>query len=285
MSVLSSPILHLIREANVGHDVLFKLMGKFGDHVELKAHKLILASYSTVLKAQFYGAQAEQNKMAEQQNRGPSEMRLVEIVEVKDFSAEAFVILIKLLYGQVEALRECNSYDILFQVHGLADKYLMIYEVMKNINKRIKKLTVSMETLFDGLETASHYKNLEGYKEISESLSMKCVATVRAEFKDDVKEIFRFLYSHNEEKTDLVHILMGLLSQDDPVKCTRCTNSPGQCKHSKQLGKATPTPAPSKPSAGKAFKFREEDLQLPAFFNFNAGAVQPTSSQIFHFSA
>ena len=27
-------------------------MGKFGDHVELKAHKLILASYSTVLKAQ-----------------------------------------------------------------------------------------------------------------------------------------------------------------------------------------------------------------------------------------
>ena len=49
-----------------------------------------------------------------------------------------------------------------------------------------------METLFDGLETASHYKNLEGYKEISESLSMKCVATVTAEFKDDVKEIFRY---------------------------------------------------------------------------------------------
>ena len=56
-------------------------------------------------------------------------------VVIKDYSREAYDLLFKLMYGDIELQSsEYSDTNLLFEVYGLAHKYLVVEEIGKHVN-------------------------------------------------------------------------------------------------------------------------------------------------------
>ena len=114
-------------------------------------------------------------------------------------------------------------------------------DVVGVIKASIDKLDVTLESVFEALETVESYKNLEGYDEIAEALAIKCVTCVMSEFKT-AEGLNRFYSENKEEQLDLVLAMMDLICLHSESRehasieaCVNCLETLEECRHGQAI--------------------------------------------------
>ena len=101
-----------------------------------------------------------------------------ETVTLKDFSVESYMIMFRIIYGEWSALTQSRDFNILFQVYGLAQKYMLAAELENGVKKTIADLAVSPDTVVSALETVLHFKDLDGFEVLTQDLVKKVVGNI-----------------------------------------------------------------------------------------------------------
>jgi len=160
--------LERLRNLDDLHDIVFKFAQFDCRKEEFKAHKNILACYSVTFKSQFCGVMAQQQRRAEG----------TEIITLTDFTMEAYMVMFRMIYGEQPVLTQCRDFNILFQVYGLALKYMLSVELATDVMKTIDDLGVSPATVVSALETVLDFKDLDGFEELTKDLVQKVVGNI-----------------------------------------------------------------------------------------------------------
>jgi len=208
---LGDDILKGLQEVCGFHDVIFKWVGE-GKVEEFKAH--MLAANSATFNTQFQG------EMAKQQGTALS----VQTITLKDSSPEAYNILIQLMYGDVTGLTSSQDSRLLFQVYGLAEKYLVKQKIVDVIRKKVADLKVTQEKLISALETFTEFNGLEGFGEISNKLMVKVLAKLT---KSADRE--EFYFNHIDNNLVEVKALMKAARGFKPADCSNCLVALNNC--------------------------------------------------------
>ena len=145
----------------------------------------------------------------------------MEVVVLKDSSPAAYTIFFQLMYGQTDTLTQCQDSKLLFQVYGLAEKYLVVEEIMNPVQQQIADLEVAEDKLISALETVVEYKQLEGFQEVAEGLMTKVVAKV----KDAHEDPTTFYEHHMDDNPNEVCALMKAVV----ARCNSCRQLKEKC--------------------------------------------------------
>ena len=171
--------------------------------------------------------------------------RLV-IVVIADYSMEAYDLLFKLMYGEVNYTSELDV-NLLFQVYGLAQKYLIVDELFQLIKDGIEKYIVRKDNLIPAIKIVNEYKELDGFQEMAEGLMAK-VAEKTIEQLSDFVAFSTFYTQHIKNNPDELATLMKAISSCKSTKCHNCLEPLVTCKNGK------PLPDNVKPHTGLKFK-------------------------------
>eukprot|EP00092_Neocalanus_flemingeri_P037216 GFUD01040522.1.p1 GENE.GFUD01040522.1~~GFUD01040522.1.p1 ORF type:complete len:284 (+),score=69.51 GFUD01040522.1:54-905(+) len=194
-------------------DVKFTFVDKnTGKHLELYAHKLILAFGSEVFMAQFYGNLKEER----------------DIIDVDDSSVDAFEALIDVMYNKKVPIKE-KSFEFLAELFYLADKFLMD-ELQDFIMKEVSTRKIASENL---LKIAAVAENCEHMERFSESVYEVCVKFIR----ENMESVFKMFDSEEAGGANslILHRLMAKCTRIEFPVCENCKYSP--CLNGKVLTK------------------------------------------------
>jgi len=216
---LGDDILKGLREVCGFYDVIFKWVD--GERVEeLKMHMHMLAANSTIFNTQFQGEMAKQQGTA----------LTVQTIILKDSSPEAYHIFFQLMYGDVTGLTSSQDSRLLFQVYGLAEKYLVKQKIVDVIRKKVADLKVPQEKLISALETFTEFNGLEGFGEIAKELMTK----ILMEFTK-ISDREEFYINHMDKYFVEIKALMIALGSFKPADCSNCQVSVDNCMDGQDL--------------------------------------------------
>ena len=88
------------------------------------------------------------------------------------------MVMFRMIYGEQHVLTQCRDFNILFQVYGLALKYMLSGELATDVMKTIDDLGVSPATVVSALETVLDFKDLDGFEELTKDLVKKVVRNI-----------------------------------------------------------------------------------------------------------
>jgi len=168
---------------------------------EVKAHRIILASFSTVFSAMFYGPMKETR----------------DVIDVKGTTVSAFKTMIEFFY-QVDV--DCTELGIheLFQIVNLAERYNVdrLKEEMKN---QMEILSIPMENLMEAVSMASKFANFEA---ASSALMLNCAKVFRKK-TPRMADQFQFIQEqHLCGRGLLVLELLALVKTLPAEPCENC---------------------------------------------------------------
>ena len=170
------------------------------------------------------------------------------IVVIADYSMEAYDLLFKLMYGELKYTSELDV-NLLFQVYGLAQKYLIVDELVQLIKDGIEKYIVRKDNLIPAIKIVNEYKELDGFREMAEGLMAK-VAEKTIEQLSDFVAFSAFYTQHIKNNPEELATLMKAISSCKSTKCHNCLEPLVTCKNGK------PLPDNVKPHTGLKFKTR-----------------------------
>ena len=123
-------------------------------------------------------------------------------------------------------------------------KYLVVEEIRIAVIQRIADLDIT--DVISVLEVVTEYKELEGFKEISDALMTKIVQKVQKEFKN-TEGISSFYAKHLEANPVEMKALMVAVSLSIP-DCTNCKEPSNECKDGQEVSSRV------KPHVGLRFR-------------------------------
>ena len=88
------------------------------------------------------------------------------------------MVMFRMIYGEQHVLTQCRDFNILFQVYGLALKYMLSVELATDVMMTIDVLEVSPATVVSALETVLDFKDLDGFEELTKDLVQKVVGNI-----------------------------------------------------------------------------------------------------------
>lgn len=188
-------------------DITIRFEGSSSDKT-LVAHKYVLAQMSTVFEEQLYGTLSA-NAKAEGDFSGS-----IEVITEKEFSFETFNTFIRHIYGDKDIVRNCTSFETLFQLLQMAWLYL-IDKLAELVPQRINDLPITMDILLPTLETVLAYRNLDGFGYICESVDKKMAATFSCL---PMRDQHRFYKQHRQTSPQLVGALINLIADNKPAE-------------------------------------------------------------------
>ena len=169
------------------------------------------------------------------------------------------------MYGDGEALRGCNDSMLLFQVFGLALKYMVIKEIFDLIKRQMEDFDVSPKTVGSALETIVFFKDLEGFENVTKVFIGKVIEkrsiekvmpalqaigrfenkeTLAAELMEKIVEKFKerfpddpteYYLEHIDENPKEIRALMVAVSPYKPPKCSNCLEPLNKCRDGDRL--------------------------------------------------
>ena len=201
----------LSKETMIRSDLTIKFVGT---DETLDVHKYILAMVSTVYELQLYGEMSEHAR-AEEAFSGS-----VEIIEENDFPYKTYYMFIRHIYGDKEIIKNCCSYESLFQLLQMAKLYL-IEKLSKLIELRITGLPITMDLLIPSLKTVLVYQKLEGFREICENVNRNIVDTFSAL---PLRDQYKFYKLQRQGSSEVVAALIALMAEN-------VQSTPAETKH------------------------------------------------------
>jgi len=199
-------------EESIPFDVTFEIVEK-GENdneendkrEEVKAHKMILATFSSVFRAMFFGPMKESK----------------DVIPIKDTTVEAFKKMIDYFY-QVDI--DCREIELvkLFDIVNLAERYNvpMLKEEMK---EQVEKVPITMENLMEVAAIASQFSHFE---DISSALLLNCAKVFQKEVNtsDDQIQFILDQQARGEFAVNYATNILALSKTLPPLGCENCKN-------------------------------------------------------------
>jgi len=201
----------LLREQfneSIPFDVTFEIVENGDDNQvkenkkEVKAHKIILATFSSVFRAMFFGPVKETK----------------DVITVKETTAEAFKTMIEYFY-QVDI--DCGEIDVIemFDIVNLAEKY-NVTELNDELKEQMEKVPITMDNLMEVAAIASKFSQ---FGDISSALLLNCAKLFKKEVRTSGDQVKFMLEQH--ARGDCTGIAMDILALSKtlpPVECENC---------------------------------------------------------------
>jgi len=175
----------------------------------LRAHKLLLSYISPVLHTQFYESMHENGRV--------DIVGGLEIVKIKEFSCLAFSSCIKHEYGDKDVVKHCDDFELLFEMLLVCKKYLLD-DLFKSIKRRLHRIKISRENLFEFLKVVDQWKGLLGFEQICAELTRKCAVQIKKSFKTS-QEVIEFVSNNKDDY--LLGTFFHQMHHTD-LKCSNC---------------------------------------------------------------
>jgi len=172
---LASLLMDQSEGERIPFDITFKIV-EFGEvadeeeggREEVKAHRLILGSYSTVFKAMFYGPMKETR----------------DVIPVEGTTVEAFKRMIEYFY-HVDI--DCSEMTIkeLFGIVDLAERY-NVDKLKEEMTKQMEIVSIPMESLMEVVSIASEFSHFEVG---SSTLLLNCAKVFQNNIRDKAAQL------------------------------------------------------------------------------------------------
>jgi len=217
MSTIADSILSLLEPGKSRKvDVLYRFDGT---QEVVSAHKYLLAFISPVLDEKFFGPLA----------MPPGEFpEGVEEIEESEFGFETFDIFVKHVYGDKEVIKNSSNYRILMELLQLSKLYFMT-GLADLVATRIDELQVNMENLMEVLVTALHYKDIDGFVDVSDNAISKVIKVFS---KLSSREQNKFYKENRKDYLDPVLSLIDLMAEPNQwPNCDNCLVPLVRCKN------------------------------------------------------
>jgi len=191
-----------VDDVQIPYDITFKFVGNEKNQIEkeIKAHKLFLASQSSVFTKMFYGAVKETK----------------DFIQVEQTSTEAFEKLLDYFYS-VDIDCKDVSVSELFDIVNLAEKY-NVPKLMDELMKQLAIIPLTMENMMEVATTASQFSQFEG---ASSALLLHC-AQYFNEKVPQLSDRVEYMVAQNAEGNGVV--ALNLLSLAQALPLTKCEN-------------------------------------------------------------
>jgi len=207
---LASLLMDQSEGERIPFDITFKIV-EFGEvadeeeggREEVKAHRLILGSYSTVFKAMFYGPMKETR----------------DVIPVEGTTVEAFKRMIEYFY-HVDI--DCSEMTIkeLFGIVDLAERY-NVDKLKEEMTKQMEIVSIPMESLMEVVSIASEFSHFEVG---SSTLLLNCAKVFQNNIRDKAAQLQFLVDQHACGKGLLALELITL------VKTLECENCEDICR-------------------------------------------------------
>jgi len=206
----------LLREQfdeSIPFDVTFEIVDKSdddaehhnqvkGDKREVKAHKMILATFSSVFRAMFFGPMKESQ----------------DVIPVKETTFEAFKKLIDYFY-QVDI--DCGEIEVidLFDIVNLAERS-NVPELKEELKEQMEKVPIAMENLIEVATIASKFSQFE---EVSSALLLNCAKLFQREVHTAADQVQFMLDQRDRGESAAVAVdILALSKTLPPLECENC---------------------------------------------------------------
>jgi len=189
----------------IPYDITFKFVGDEKNQIEkeIKAHKLFLASQSSVFTKMFYGAVKETK----------------DFIQVDQTTTEAFEKLLDYFYS-VDIDCKDMSVSELFDIVNLAEKY-NVPKLMDELMKQLAIIPLTMENMMEVATTATQFSQFEG---ASSALLLHCAQYFNEKVTQPSDRV-EFMVAQNAEGNGVVALnLLSLAQTLPPSEGTNCEN-------------------------------------------------------------
>jgi len=176
---------------------------------EVKAHKMILATFSSVFRAMFFGPMRESK----------------DVIPIKETTVEAFKRLIDYFY-QVDI--DCSEIEIieLIDVVNLAEMY-NVPKLKEELIHQMEKAPIAKENLVEVANLASNFSHFE---DVSSTLLLNCARVFQREIFTEAEQD-QFM-QHQHERGEWARIAAAnilALSKTLPPVCGNCREDEEDC--------------------------------------------------------
>jgi len=195
-------------------DITFKIVecGEVADEGskedEVKAHRLILASFSTVYKAMFYGPMRETR----------------DVIPVKGTTIEAFKRMLDFFYQVDVDCSEMSNIE-LFELVNLSEKY-NVTKLKEELKDQMEIVPISMENLMETVSIASECKHFEV---ASSALLLNCAKVLQKNIRGVADQHQFLLDQHASGKGALALELLSVVKTLEELLCGNCKEEEEEC--------------------------------------------------------
>jgi hypothetical protein len=150
-------------------------------------------------------------------------------LEIRDASLPAFRVMIRYIYTEDREMVDglFPDYDLLFQLFGLADKYLLA-ELKETVRYCFEMSFFDAEQYANIFRVTAAYQNLLGYEQLCETLRDNCALNVKSEWKSLEDNVSFWATDYNDDP-DLKRTLMLRIADISAKKCPVCNRPNPKC--------------------------------------------------------
>merc|ERR1719186_1384799 len=192
--------------ADIPSDVVFEIVDKIDGQVyEIECHKIVVGMVSPTFKLMFYTTDVG-DKTAQK-------------ITILGTTRPAFQIIINVLYkvkSIEDSLKEKPLQEV-FDVINLIERYQMA-DLQKLVNEFLANYPVTDDTVLEVAAEAIHQNRL--FQKEAQLLLLACAKFLKPKLKD-VNTIFKYA-EENEDRHEVVAILLARMNGLPPTKCSNC---------------------------------------------------------------
>jgi len=189
-------------------DVTFVIVEKGKDNhtqeKEVKAHKLILATFSSVFRAMFFGPIRESK----------------DVIPFQETTVKAFKKMVDYFYqvdidcGKIGVIEMCD-------IVNLAEKYNVpkLKEELKEQMEKMEKVPISMENLIEVATAATIVSKFSNFEDVSSVLLLNCAKVLKENIPVGVEQV---KFAVDQHATGMGSIALELLTLGQSLECENC---------------------------------------------------------------